>query len=117
SELAAERIVSIARLVFVLLVIGGGLAVLAVAGLAFADRVFAHVPALTATVGYSIHGVLVAAVVALSLTIAVRTLRLIEGAARAAVVASKAEQGLRTVLHAHHDLRTVVTSAQINADL
>jgi C4-dicarboxylate-specific signal transduction histidine kinase len=46
-----------------------------------------------------------------------RTRRVVERAARAAVAAERAGQGLRTILHDHHDLRSVITSAQINADL
>lgn len=95
----------------------GGLAGLALAGLAFADHTYAHVATVTLSIGYSMYGVLLAAVAALSLVIAIRTRRLVERTARAAVVANKAEQGLRAVLHDHHDLRTVITSAQINADL
>src|SRR5690606_34457241 len=42
--------------------LSGGLAGLALAGLAFIDHAYAHVPALTLTVGYSMYGVLLALV-------------------------------------------------------
>jgi signal transduction histidine kinase len=66
---------------------------------------------------YSLFGILLAGAAAIALIIAVRTRRLVERAAHAAVTAAQAHQGLRTLLREHHDLRTVMTSAQLNADL
>jgi signal transduction histidine kinase len=66
---------------------------------------------------YTMYAVLLATAVGLALIIAVRTRRLAESGARAAVAAVRAGQGLHTLLRDHHDLRTVVSSAQINADL
>jgi signal transduction histidine kinase len=66
---------------------------------------------------YTVYAVLLVAAVGLALVIAVRTRRLVERAARAALAAEQAGEGLRSVLRDHHDLRTVITSAQIQADL
>jgi signal transduction histidine kinase len=66
---------------------------------------------------YTMYAILLAAAVALALLIAVRTRRLAERGARAAVAADQAGRGLRDLLRDHHDLRSVISSAQINADL
>src|SRR5690606_20566899 len=86
--------------------LSGGLALLALGGLAFADAVHANIDYASLGFGYTVYALLVAAVATLSLVIAVRTRRLVEHATRAALIANKAEQGLRAVLHGHHDLRT-----------
>ncbi len=97
--------------------LGSGFALLALGGLAIADYTYANVDATSMGFGYTIYGLLLCTVAGLSLIIAIRTRTLVERAARVAVVASRAEHGLRTVLHEHHDLRSVIASAQINADL
>ena len=60
---------------------------------------------------------LLAIATALAIVIATGFLRLVERGARAAEQAAQAGDGLRSVLRDHHDLRTVLMSAQINADL
>ncbi len=96
--------------------LAGVLGSLALAGLAVVDHLDG-VSTVDLARGYSMFGVVLAGVAAVALMIAVRTRRLVTGAARAAVAAERAGAGLRDLLRDHHDLRTVVTSAQINADL
>jgi signal transduction histidine kinase len=67
--------------------------------------------------GYSLFAVLLVIGATLSYMIAVRTRALVERAARAAVAAEQAGHGLLALLRDHHDLRTVLSSVQINADL
>ncbi len=98
-------------------VLGGALNALAYAVIVIADRVVSgdRVPVNTTT--YTMFSALLAIATALAIIIAVRTRRLVERGARAAVQAAQAGDGLRSVLRDHHDLRTVLMSAQINADL
>lgn len=98
-------------------VLGGVLNSLAYAVIVLADRVVSgdRVPVNATT--YTMFGTLLAISTALAIIIAVRTRRLVERGARAAVQAAQAGDGLRSVLRDHHDLRTVLMSAQINADL
>ncbi|HEY5927353.1 MAG TPA: HAMP domain-containing sensor histidine kinase [Kofleriaceae bacterium] len=97
--------------------LAGGASGAALIGLAITDYVVGRTPAVELAGNYSIYVVLLAAVVALSLVMATRTRTVVERAARAAVAAEQAGHGLRTLLRDHHDLRTVITSAQLNADL
>jgi signal transduction histidine kinase len=97
--------------------LGGGLSGLALVGLAIADMASGVARPVDLARGYTMYGVLVGVVTSLSLLIALRNRRLIETAARAAVAAESAGRGLRSVLRDHHDLRAVISSAQINADL
>jgi signal transduction histidine kinase len=97
--------------------LGGGLSGLALVGLAIADMTSGVARPIDLARGYTMYAVLVGAVTSLSLLITLRNRRLIETAARAAVAAESAGRGLRSVLRDHHDLRTVISSAQINADL
>ena len=97
--------------------LGGALSGLSLVGLAIADLAVGRATAVDLWRGYTMYAVLVAAVTALSLLIALRNRRLVESAASAALSADAAARGLRSVLRDHHDLRTVISSAQINADL
>ena len=97
--------------------LAGGLNGAALAGLAIADHAAAGISDVDLLRGYTMYGLLLVTVAALALIIARRTRALVERAARAAVAAERAGDGLRALLHGHHDLRTVIASAQINADL
>jgi signal transduction histidine kinase len=98
-------------------ILAGVLNLASFAVLTAADRAVSgdRIPA--AAAHYTIWGLMLAAAVAIGLVIAVRTRSLVERAATAAVAAERAGRGLRTILRDHHDLRTVITSAQLNADL
>ncbi len=76
----------------------------------------AALPAHTAS-AHAMYAILLGAAVAIAVVIAMRGRRLSAEGARAARNARQAGDGLRTVLREHHDLRAVVTSAQLNVDL
>ena len=99
-------------------VLGGALNAIAYLGLVAVDvRVLGADRVAANLAPYTAYGVMLIGAAGVALVIAVRTRRLVERAARTAIAADEAAAGLRAVLHDHHDLRTVVTSAQINADL
>lgn len=92
------------------------LGALSLAGLAIADHAVG-VAAFDLLRGYSMYGLLLASVAAISLIVAVRARRLVSRAVGAAIAADHAARALRSVLHDHHDLRATIASARINADL
>jgi len=96
--------------------LAGALGALSLAGLAIADRA-AGISASNLLRGYSVYGLLLGMVIAISLIVAVRARHLVARAVDAAIAADRAARGLRTVLHDHHDLRATIASARINADL
>jgi signal transduction histidine kinase len=97
--------------------LGGALNVISYVTLATVDRAVSGGSLPVHGGHYTMYGILLASTAAIALIIAIRTRRLVEAGARAAVAADQANRGLRTLLRDHHDLRTAITSAQINADL
>jgi C4-dicarboxylate-specific signal transduction histidine kinase len=63
------------------------------------------------------YAILIATATAVAFAIARRTRGLVETATRAALVGAQASRGLHRVLRDHHDLRSAISSAQLNADL
>jgi signal transduction histidine kinase len=98
-------------------VLGGAANAAAYVAIVVADRAVSGDAVAVNTTTYTMFATLLAASAVLAIIIAARTRRLVERGARAALQAGLAGDGLRSVLRDHHDLRTVVMSAQINADL
>jgi signal transduction histidine kinase len=65
---------------------------------------------------YAMQGTFLFAAIAVSLIIAVRTHRLVDRAVRAALTAERVRRSLGAILHEHHDVRTLVSAARLNAD-
>jgi signal transduction histidine kinase len=97
--------------------LGAALSAASYAALSTIDHVVSANLAPVIVAAHVMYAILLAAAGAIALIIAVRTRRVVERAARAAGAAEQAGAGLRELLREHHDLRTVITSAQINADL
>jgi signal transduction histidine kinase len=98
-------------------ILGGVLNSAAYAAIVVADLVVSGHHVVVNTTTYTMFGALLALAAGLAVIIAVRTRRLVARGAQAALHAAQAGDGLRSVLRDHHDLRTVLMSAQINADL
>jgi len=65
---------------------------------------------------YALQGTFLFAAVAVSLIIAVRTHHLVDRAVRAALTAERVRRSFGAILHEHHDVRTLVSAARLNAD-
>jgi signal transduction histidine kinase len=65
---------------------------------------------------YALQGTFLFAAMAVSLLIAVRTQRLVDRAVRAALTAERMQRSFGAILHQHHDVRTLVSAARLNAD-
>jgi len=66
---------------------------------------------------YTLYGIFIVGAGALAVVLAVGTRRMVERAARAAVQADQAGRNLRVLLRDHHDVRSLLSSAQLNAEL
>lgn len=65
----------------------------------------------------SLFVIYLGAAAAIAIIVAVRTRRLVAEGAQQAVMAEQARHRLHTLLQDHHDVRTVLSSATLNADL
>ena len=65
---------------------------------------------------YALQGTFLLAAVVLSLLIAVRTRDLVQRAVRAALTEERVQRSFGAILHEHHDVRTLISAARLNAD-
>jgi signal transduction histidine kinase len=65
----------------------------------------------------SLFAIYLAAAIAIAQIVAVRTRRIVMAGAEQAVAAEQTKQKLHALLQDHHDVRTVLSSATLNADL
>jgi signal transduction histidine kinase len=65
---------------------------------------------------YMLQGTFLVSAVVLSIVIAVRTQRLVDDAVRTALKAEGAQRSFDAILHEHHDIRTLLSAARVNAD-
>jgi signal transduction histidine kinase len=65
---------------------------------------------------YMVHGTFLMSVVALSIVLAVRTRHLVDRAVRSALKAERTRRSFDAILHEHHDVRTLLSAARLNAD-
>lgn len=66
---------------------------------------------------YLAWGVLVAGANAMAVMLATRSVKLVLKGARAAAASAQAGRGLLQLLHEHHDVRSLLSSARLSADL
>jgi len=65
---------------------------------------------------YMVHGTFLMSAVALSIVLAVRTRQLVDRAVRSALKAERTRRSFDAILHEHHDMRTLLSAARLNAD-
>lgn len=65
---------------------------------------------------YVVHGTFLISAVVLSIVVAVRTRQLVDRAVRAALKAERTGRSFDAILHEHHDVRTLLSAARLNAD-
>jgi signal transduction histidine kinase len=65
---------------------------------------------------YLVHGSFLMAAVVLSIVLAVRTRHLVDRAVRSALTAERTRRSFDAILHEHHDVRTLLSAARLNAD-
>lgn len=65
---------------------------------------------------YMVHGSFLMAAVALSIVLAVRTRHLVDRAVRSALKMERTRRSFDAILHEHHDVRTLLSAARLNAD-
>jgi signal transduction histidine kinase len=64
-----------------------------------------------------LYGLFLSGATAVSTIVAVRTRNLVARGAQAAVAAERARQSFGAILHEHHDVRTLLSAARLDADL
>ena len=65
---------------------------------------------------YMVHGTFLISAGVLSILLAVRTRRLVDSAVRSALKAERTRRSFDAILHEHHDVRTLLSAARLNAD-
>jgi signal transduction histidine kinase len=65
---------------------------------------------------YMVHGTFLMSAVVLSIVLAVRTRHLVDRAVRSALKAERTRRSFDAILHEHHDMRTLLSAARLNAD-
>ncbi|HEX3757189.1 MAG TPA: hypothetical protein VHW23_00720, partial [Kofleriaceae bacterium] len=65
---------------------------------------------------YMVHGTFLMGAVVLSIVLAVRTRQLVDHAVRSALKAERTRRSFDAILHEHHDVRTLLSAARLNAD-
>lgn len=65
---------------------------------------------------YMVHGTLLLGAAALSIVLAVRTRHLVDRAVHAALNAERTRRSFDAILREHHDVRTLLSAARLNAD-
>jgi signal transduction histidine kinase len=81
------------------------------------DASLSHLPPAGERVSqYALQATFLLAAVVLALIIAVRTRDLVHRAVRAALTAERVRRSFGAILHEHHDVRTLISAARLNAD-
>jgi signal transduction histidine kinase len=65
---------------------------------------------------YMVHGTFLTCAAVLSIVLAVRTRHLVDRAVRSALKAERTRRSFDAILHEHHDVRTLLSAARLNAD-
>ncbi|HEY0480506.1 MAG TPA: HAMP domain-containing sensor histidine kinase [Kofleriaceae bacterium] len=119
-EIAALSIATLAaglRLFPGIAVFGGVLNTLCFIVLVVLDRTISNLPdPMMRGYQYMTHGTFLASSAALAIVLAVRTRHLVDRAVRSALRAERTRRSLDAILHEHHDVRTLLSAARLNAD-
>jgi signal transduction histidine kinase len=97
--------------------VSGALNAASFAGLVFLDVRLHGLPALLATDPIGIFGLLQAAATGVAVLVAYTARGLVEDAALRALEVERAERGLGVLMQEHHDLRSMLSAAALDADL
>lgn len=95
---------------------GGILNCACFAALVLADLQISGMPPGTRAHQILLQGTFLAGAMVLSIIIAVRTRHLAERAVRAVLMAERARRSFGAILNEHHDVRTLLSAARLNAD-